>query len=98
MSHNAPATWLVTYDIADPRRLARVFKYLKKQGVPIQYSVFVVEASATKMLTLITELARLIHPDADDIRAYRLPQDTWKITLGQSMLPTDILPGLDALL
>lgn len=98
MSLNSPARWLVTYDIADPRRLARVFKYLKKQGVPIQYSVFLVEASATKMMTVIADLARLIHPDADDIRSYRLPENTWSITLGKSILPENTLPGQEPLL
>lgn len=98
MSHNRPAQWLVTYDIADPKRLARVFRHLKKHGVPIQYSVFWVDATATQMLRLMTELTRLIHPTADDVRGYRLPENTWKVTLGQSMLPTDILPGLDRLL
>lgn len=49
MSQHASAQWLVTYDIADPKRLGRLFRYLKKQGVPVQYSVFLVDASAAKM-------------------------------------------------
>lgn len=98
MSQHASARWLVTYDIADPRRLGRLFKFLKKQGVPVQYSVFLVEASAVKMGSLIVQIAKMIDADADDVRAYRLPENTWKVTLGNSILPEDILPGGEFLL
>ena len=42
MSQTATARYLVTYDIADPKRLSRLFRFMKKQGVPLQYSVFLV--------------------------------------------------------
>lgn len=91
MSLHANARWLVTYDIADPRRLARVFKFLKKQGVPVQYSAFQVDASAAKMSNLMVQMTTLIDADADDVRAYRLPENTWKATLGAGMLPEGVL-------
>lgn len=93
MSLNASANWLVTYDIADPRRLARLFKFLKKQGVPVQYSVFLVETSAAKMGNLIVQVAKIVDKDEDDVRAYRLPERTWKVTLGASILPEGMLMG-----
>ena len=93
MSQNATASYLVTYDIADPRRLVRLYRYLKKQGLPIQYSVFLVEASAAQMGSLMVKIAKMIHPDADDVRAYRLPENGWQVTLGASILPDNILPG-----
>lgn len=93
MSQHASARYLVTYDIADPRRLTRLFKFLKKQGVPIQYSVFLVETSAVKMGSLIVQIAKMIDSQADDVRAYRLPESGWQVTLGASILPEDILPG-----
>lgn len=93
MSLHANANWLVTYDIADPRRLARLFKFLKKQGIPVQYSVFLVEASAAKMGNLIVQMAKLVDEEADDVRAYRLPERTWKVTLGASILPEGMLMG-----
>lgn len=98
MSLHASARWLVTYDIADPKRLGRLFKFLKKQGVPVQYSVFLVEASAAKMGTLIVQIAKMVDADADDVRAYRLPENTWKVTLGSNILPEGILPGGEFLL
>lgn len=93
MSQHANARWLVTYDIADPRRLTRLFKFLKKQGLPVQYSVFLVEVSAVKMATLVVQMAKMIDADADDVRAYRIPDNPWKVTLGASILPDGILPG-----
>ena len=93
MSLNAQARWLVAYDIVDKRDLARVFKLLKKNGVPVQYSVFHVSASATQMGSLIVQLAKLIDAKTDDIRAYRLPENGWQVTLGSAILPEDLLIG-----
>ena len=93
MSQNETARYLVTYDIADPRRLSRLFRYMKKQGVPVQYSVFLVETSAAKMGNLMARIAKMIHAEADDVRAYRLPDNGWQVTLGTCILPENVLPG-----
>jgi CRISPR-associated protein Cas2 len=93
MAQNDTARYLVTYDIADPKRLSRLFRFLKKQGVPIQYSVFLVESSAAKMANLMVKIAKMIHKDADDVRAYRMPENGWQVSLGASILPEDVLPG-----
>ncbi len=93
MSQHATARYLVTYDIADPRRLGRVYRFMKKQGVPIQYSVFLVQASATEINQLMVKMAKMIDASADDVRAYRMPERGWEITLGANILPDDILPG-----
>ena len=93
MSQHASARWIVTYDIADPKRLIRLFKFLKKQGVSLQYSVFLVEASAVKMSSLVLQMKAMVDGQADDVRAYRLPENLWQVTLGASILPEDILPG-----
>lgn len=93
MSQHTTARWLVTYDIADPRRLTRLFKFLKKHGTPVQYSVFLVEASPAKMSSLVVQMAAIVHANADDVRAYKLPDNLWQVTLGASILPDDILPG-----
>lgn len=93
MSQTASARYLVTYDIADKRRLSRVFRTLKKHGLPVQYSVFLVESNAIQLNELMVKIARQINPDADDVRAYRLPDNGWQISMGASILPDDILPG-----
>ena len=45
------------------------------------------------MGSLIVHMPKMVDPDADDVRAYRLPEKSWKLTLGASMLPEDILAG-----
>lgn len=87
MSHNQTQPWLVVYDISDPKRLARVFKTLKKAGTPVQYSVFAVDATAMGMGTLMAAIAKLIDAREDDVRAYRLPANGWRAELGKTILP-----------
>ena len=94
MSQFDSGQWLVCYDIRDKRRLGQVFRFLKKQGVPVQYSVFLVDASAARMRLLLMELAKLVDPRADDVRAYGLSAQPQYDTIGQSMLPLNILPTL----
>ena len=90
MSQHQKVAWLVTYDIADRRRLTRVFKALKKAGVPVQYSVFSVDASTAGIARLMVQLAQLINPKEDDVRAYRLPPNGWRATLGEAILPDGV--------
>jgi CRISPR-associated protein Cas2 len=89
MSQHTPARWLVTYDIVEPRNLARVFKLLKKNGFPVQYSVFLVQGSAAQIGNLMVQIAKLIDAKADDVRAYRLPENGWTASLGAGILPED---------
>jgi len=57
----------------------------------MQYSVLAVNLSATEMTCLMEQLAEIIDPNEDDLRAYDLPANGWRVTLGQSMLPDDVL-------
>ena len=36
MAVNAPRAWLITYDITDPKRLARLHRFLVRQATPVQ--------------------------------------------------------------
>jgi CRISPR-associated protein Cas2 len=90
MSLNAPAQWIVTYDIREPRRLGRVHRYLKKKGLPIQYSVFLVPASDLEMNSLVGGLKKLIDDRCDDVRAYKLPERSDHVMLGHSLLPEGV--------
>ncbi|MDD4927578.1 MAG: CRISPR-associated endonuclease Cas2 [Methylotenera sp.] len=81
--------WLVSYDICDRKRLTRVFKVLKREGIPFQYSVFVVHASPAHMDALMTLLAQLIDAKVDDVRAYRVPGEPFMLSIGQPILPAN---------
>lgn len=73
MSSNATKHWLVAYDIRCPKRLIRVHRYLRDQGIHLQYSVFAIEASDQRIHDILQDLNILISPDHDDVRAYHLP-------------------------
>lgn len=74
--------YLIAYDIASPRRLGRVFRYLKSVSVPIQYSVFVGVFSHAELHQVLDRLRELIHPTKDDVRLYSLPEDTTEERMG----------------
>lgn len=93
MSQFDSGQWLVCYDIREPKRLAKVFRLLKKHGVPMQYSVFLVDASAADMRRILLNLGKLIDVRADDIRAYGLPSKPQYDTIGKSMLTLESLPN-----
>ncbi|MCP9451021.1 MAG: CRISPR-associated endonuclease Cas2 [Nitrospira sp.] len=65
--------YLVCYDIADEGRLARVHRYLKGVGVPMQYSVFLCSWTWSQYQEALSHLVELIDPQADDVRLYPLP-------------------------
>jgi len=87
--------WLVAYDIASPRRLRRVHACLKRHGIPVQYSVFLVYTDRRGIDALMAELAELIHPRRDDVRAYRLPPGLWYRSIGAPTLPRGLLAAVE---
>ena len=75
---NKPDTterWLVAYDIADPRRLQKVGRHMRKEGLALQYSVYLVRGNKVKIELLLDQLSALIDKRADDIRAYPLGEN-----------------------
>ena len=68
MALNQIRNWLIAYDIADPRRLQRVHRFLCRHAVPVQYSVFVARCSAAKLGSIRASLAKLVKNREDDVR------------------------------
>ena len=87
MALNAPRAWLITYDITNPKRLVRLYRFLVKQATPVQYSVFHFEGSAAQMGRLLADIKTRIDPKTDDVRGYQLPQHLSIDTLGRGSLP-----------
>lgn len=94
MSQHAEAKWLVCYDISNRKNWARVFKLLKKHGVPLQYSVFMLSTHAANIGSLAAQITSMINPKTDDIRIYRLAENAWTYSAGSAIIPADILMGL----
>ncbi len=92
--------WLVAYDIADPRRLQKVGRHMRKEGLALQYSVYLVRGNKVKIDMLLDELSALIDRRADDIRAYPLGENVriWglgkQFDEGGNTLSDDVLDRL----
>jgi CRISPR-associated protein Cas2 len=91
MADSQQGLYLVAYDIADPKRLARVHRVLKQQGLPVQYSVFTVVLKRKALLRLLERISALIKQREDDVRCYRLPESDAVNALGQQYFPDDVM-------
>lgn len=91
MADNQSNLYLMAYDIADPKRLARVHRVLKQQGLPVQYSVFTVVLKRKTLLHLLERINTLINQREDDVRCYRLPENNPADILGQQYFPDDVM-------
>jgi len=76
--------YLIAYDIADKRRLARLHRYLKGEALALQYSVFFGRFTTTQIDHIEDEIATRIDPKQDDVRIYPLPDDFQVWALGAS--------------
>ena len=85
---------LVCYDIADPKRLRRVHKLLKEEGIPLQYSVFLVQVTALERMALLGRIRAIIDEKRDDVRIYPVSSTLEFVALGQQHLdPAMTLTG-----
>ena len=60
-------SYLVCYDISDPKRLRKVAKICEDFGYRRQLSVFLVRVSATDFVRLRTRLYDAVNLDADQV-------------------------------
>lgn len=60
-------TYLVCYDIANDKRLRRVFETCSNSGVHLQYSVFECDLNPAERVTLESELKKIIKHDEDQV-------------------------------
>lgn len=100
MARNQARLYLVCYDIADPKRLVRVHRFLREEGMPVQYSVFTAPLTARSLQRLLGGLRQLIDPRTDDVRLYPLPARPDRLCLGRQYFPDDVMllqSGIDLL-
>lgn len=82
--------YLLAYDIADPRRLARIARIVAREALRIQYSVYVAELSPRQLRDLVAALRVAIDPRTDDLRIYPLPARLDAIWYGRAIWPEGI--------
>ncbi len=71
--------YMVAYDIADQKRLAKIHYRFKKEGVHAQKSVFLVCGTEAQVERLLDRIAKFMNPKEDDLRAYPIahPAKVW---------------------
>ena len=82
--------FVICYDISNPKRLGRLFRFLKKCAMPLQYSVFLFTGDDRRLNRCLEKAAKLIDAKEDDLRAYPLPSRGFKARLGKPALPEGI--------
>lgn len=60
-------TYVVSYDVSDPKRLRKVFKLLRGYGDHLQLSVFRCELGKRELIELRAKLSAIIQHDADQV-------------------------------
>lgn len=60
-------TYLVCYDIANPKRLRQVHKTVKGYGQPWQYSVFYCRLKELDLVRLKIEMEEILNNDCDQL-------------------------------
>ncbi len=85
---------MLCYDIADPKRLVKVHRMLKKTGIPVQKSVFFVQGTENDIKLFLNKLEKIINVRKDDIRAYPVlsPDKVWTTGGPLSTYPL-LMPG-----
>lgn len=90
MAESKTLPYLVSYDIRCPKRLGRVFRLLKKSGIHVQYSVFLLELDRREVISLLAYLDNMIAAE-DDVRVYTLPKKPSWCSFGRATLADGIM-------
>jgi CRISPR-associated protein Cas2 len=77
------AYYLVCYDIADERRLQKIYQFMKAYGMHIQYSVFLCKLGWQDLQMMKDALNTLVDIQEDDIRIYPIPRSMPVTVLGR---------------
>lgn len=68
------STWVLTFDVVDPKRLRRLSRFLQGHGHRVQKSVFEVLATVAELVSLLDRATtpERFDPALDSLRAYHL--------------------------
>jgi len=74
--HSHAQRWVLAHDIRDKKRLQKVWRYLRQEGVRLQYSVYLLAGTRHQIEAIIDRLRELIDERSDDVRIYPLTENT----------------------
>ncbi len=79
MNNKARKWYLLAYDIREPKRLQRTHAFVKKKGVRLQKSVYLVRASEAELDEIRKGIRERTNSRKDDVRLYpiRHPGVLW---------------------
>jgi CRISPR-associated protein Cas2 len=76
--------FVISYDIADEKRLRRTAKILEREGVRFQYSIYLLHRFTKMQLQeLLEKVLSEIDEKEDDVRVYRIAD--YGIKLGNAL-------------
>ncbi len=90
MAERKRRLYVVCYDIADPKRLNKVHRYLSRQGIALQYSVFLLFTHSVGLQRVLTSLRGRLDEREDDVRAYPLPARLDYVHRGRALFPVGV--------
>ena len=76
LAESSAQRWLLAHDIADPKRLRKVWRVMRKVGVPLQYSLYLLRGNRRAIDKTLDQLRDLIDNKSDDLRVYPLGENT----------------------
>lgn len=82
--------FLVCYDIAHPRRLQKVHRYISQHFMRVQYSIYFKQAYKNEIDKHIKQLESIINKNEDDVRVY-IVEDLAKSYIWDGSQQKDIL-------
>ena len=82
--------YLLGYDIANEKRLQRIYRRMIKYATPIQYSLFILDGNEVALNKCLTDVMSIFNKKEDDLRVYMLPSNFNQEQLGKSPLPIGI--------
>lgn len=83
--------WLLTYDIADPKRLRKIASISAEYGIRLQQSVYWLDLPREDSRELIQRLEGSMNPQKDDVLLYHLPVGTQVQQQANGCAPTGVM-------
>ncbi len=72
-------SYVVAYDVTNPKRLRRVHRVTSRNGIFLQRSVYFFVGQGSDLMRVLQQTSQLLMPEADDFRVYALGStaDLW---------------------
>ncbi len=76
LQHSHTQRWLIAHDIADPKRLKKVWRFMQKECFRLQYSVYLFSGSREQLDQVLDKLNQIVNNKEDDVRIYAITENT----------------------